>query len=91
MELKVNDNVKQHGNTADMIFSVAEQVASASRYVTLEPGDLILTGTCSGVGYPKQDFLKVGDHISAEVEKVGRLEVEIIESDLSVPDIQDDY
>ena len=84
MELRVNDNVKQHGNTADMIFSVTEQVASASRYVTLEPGDLILTGTCSGVGYPRQDFLQVGDHISAEIEKIGRLEVEIVESDLKI-------
>lgn len=90
MELKVNDNVKQHGNTADMIFSVAEQVASASRYVTLEPGDLILTGTCSGVGYPRQNFLRVGDHVSAEIEKIGRLDVEIIEPDLTISGIQDD-
>jgi 2-keto-4-pentenoate hydratase/2-oxohepta-3-ene-1,7-dioic acid hydratase in catechol pathway len=60
-----------------MIFTVAEQIATASRIMTLDPGDVLLTGTPAGVGVPKQTFLKPGDRVDAEIENVGRLSVTI--------------
>lgn len=79
LKLSVNGEIKQNGSTADMIFSIAEQIAIASRIMTLDPGDLILTGTPAGVGVPKQTFLKVGDRVDAEIEAIGRLSVTIQE------------
>jgi 2-keto-4-pentenoate hydratase/2-oxohepta-3-ene-1,7-dioic acid hydratase in catechol pathway len=60
-----------------MIFSIAEQIAIASRIMTLDPGDVLLTGTPAGVGVPKQTFLGVGDTVDAEIEGIGRLAVTI--------------
>lgn len=50
IELKRNGTTVQQGSTADMLFTVAQQIAHVSRYITLEPGDLLFTGTPSGVG-----------------------------------------
>lgn len=75
LKLWVNDVLKQDDTTGDMIFSIAEQIATASRIMTLDPGDVILTGTPAGVGAPKQTFLSVGDRIDAEIEGIGRLSV----------------
>ncbi|MCL4760661.1 MAG: fumarylacetoacetate hydrolase family protein, partial [Burkholderiales bacterium] len=64
MWLKVNGQTKQNGSTATMIFGVAKLVADVSRYMTLEPGDVITTGTPPGVGMgqkPEPQFLKAGD------------------------------
>ncbi len=61
LTLDVNGVRKQDGRTADMIFSVAEQISIASRIMTLDPGDVLLTGTPAGVGVPKGTFLAVGD------------------------------
>ena len=64
LRLAVNDQVKQQSNTADMIFSVAEIVSYLSQFMTLLPGDLVITGTPSGVGLgvkPTPVFLKRGD------------------------------
>lgn len=72
----VNGDVRQNSNTSDMIFSVAEVVSYASRYMTLEPGDLIITGTPEGVilGMPEpRPWLKAGDEVVVEVEGLGRL------------------
>jgi 2-keto-4-pentenoate hydratase/2-oxohepta-3-ene-1,7-dioic acid hydratase in catechol pathway len=73
----VNGDVRQHSNTSDMIFACDEIVHYISRYMTLEPGDVILTGTPEGVilGYPKerQVWLKDGDVVTIEIEKLGRL------------------
>ncbi len=72
----VNGELRQSSNTADMIFSVAEIVSYASRYMTLEPGDLIITGTPQGVifGMPEpRPWLKAGDEVAVEVEGLGRL------------------
>jgi 2-keto-4-pentenoate hydratase/2-oxohepta-3-ene-1,7-dioic acid hydratase in catechol pathway len=77
MRLQVNDTMKQFSSTADMIFSVHELVAAASHVCTLEPGDFVLTGTPHGVGHPRQDYLKVGDKLSASIDALGLLEVEI--------------
>ncbi len=77
LKLWVNGALKQDGRSTDMIFSVAEQISIASRIMTLDPGDLLLTGTPAGVGVPKQTFLAVGDKVDAEIEGIGRLSVVI--------------
>ena len=82
LTLSVNGQVKQNADASLMIFNVAEQISGASRYVTLEPGDIILTGTPAGVGAGKGEFLKVGDKMSATITKLGSLDVEIVPSDL---------
>ncbi len=77
LSLAVNGEAKQDDTTADMIFSIAEQIATASRLMTLDPGDVILTGTPAGVGVPKGTFLSVGDTVAATVEGIGTLSVKI--------------
>ena len=77
LKLWVNGELKQNGRSNDMIFSVAEQIATASRIMTLDPGDVLLTGTPAGVGSPKQTFLSVGDRVDAEIEGIGRLSVKV--------------
>jgi len=72
---KVNDEVRQNGNTATMIFKIDELIAEISRYVTLEPGDVILTGTPAGVGkgMTPPTFLKQGDTVKVSIESIGTL------------------
>ena len=77
LKLSVNGAVKQDSSTSQMIYSVAEQIARASQIMTLDPGDVILTGTPAGVGVPKGTFLKVGDRIDAEIAGIGVLSVTI--------------
>lgn len=73
----MNGEVRQNSNTSDMIFPCDEIVSYASQYMTLEPGDIIMTGTPSGVilGYPedKRVFLKAGDIVTVEIEGLGAL------------------
>jgi 2-keto-4-pentenoate hydratase/2-oxohepta-3-ene-1,7-dioic acid hydratase in catechol pathway len=77
LECRVNGEVRQSSNTADMVFGCAALVSYASRHFTLRPGDLIFTGTPEGVisGYPKekQVWLKPGDQLACSVEKLGEL------------------
>lgn len=73
LTLSVNGAGKQDDSTADMIFPVAEQIAILSRIMTLDPGDVVLTGTPAGVGAPKGTFLAVGDRVEAAAEGIGRL------------------
>lgn len=77
LKLSVNGEIKQNARTSGMIFSIAEQIATASRIMTLDPGDVILTGTPAGVGVPKQTFLHAGDRVDAEIEGIGTLSVTI--------------
>lgn len=77
LKLSVNGVVKQDARTSGMIFNIAEQIATASRIMTLDPGDVILTGTPAGVGAPKGTFLSVGDAVEAEIEGIGKLAVVI--------------
>lgn len=77
LKLSVNGVVKQNSTTGQMIFSIAEQIARASEIMTLDPGDVILTGTPAGVGVPKGTFLNVGDRIDAEIAGIGTLSVTI--------------
>jgi 2,4-didehydro-3-deoxy-L-rhamnonate hydrolase len=71
----VNGEVLQDANTADMIFPVTRLVAHASAAFTLEPGDVIMTGTPPGVGAFRKParFLRPGDEMTVEVERIGRL------------------
>ncbi len=71
--LRVNGETKQDSNTSQMIFTVAELVEWASTLVTLEPGDVISTGTPSGVGSTTGTFLCAGDVVEAEIEGIGIL------------------
>ncbi|HTV73816.1 MAG TPA: fumarylacetoacetate hydrolase family protein [Candidatus Acidoferrales bacterium] len=73
--LRLNGTVKQDGNTASMIFSVAKIIASLSRGMTLEPGDVIATGTPDGVGFARTppEFLADGDVMDVEIERIGVL------------------
>jgi 2-keto-4-pentenoate hydratase/2-oxohepta-3-ene-1,7-dioic acid hydratase in catechol pathway len=73
VDLEVNGTSRQHGSTKDMIFSVAELISHASRLCTLEPGDVILTGTPSGVGAVTGDYLKSGDVMTVTVGGLGTL------------------
>lgn len=72
---RLNGAVMQNGNTSDMIFSIARLVAIAAEAMTLEPGDIIITGTPSGVGYARKPpvFLKAGDVCEIEIDGIGTL------------------
>ena len=71
----LNGELRQDSSTADMVFSTKQLVSYISRYLTLEPGDVILTGTPEGVifGDDPAVWLKAGDEVTVEVEKLGRL------------------
>ncbi|MVT54231.1 FAA hydrolase family protein [Bradyrhizobium yuanmingense] len=77
LETRVNGEVRQSSNTAKMIFNPQRIIAYASRLFALEPGDIIFTGTPSGViaGYPKekQTWLKAGDKIESTIQGLGTL------------------
>jgi len=73
MRLSVNSEVRQNANTSQMIHPVAEIVSFLSHLMTLEPGDVIATGTPSGVGMATGNFLKAGDRIDATIENLGTL------------------
>ncbi len=75
----VNGELRQNGNTSDMIFGVYRLISYISRSITLEAGDLISTGTPSGVGIfmREKKLLQPGDTIICEIEKIGKLENKI--------------
>lgn len=76
----VNGELRQDSNTADMIFSVAELVSYLSRHLTLEPGDLLVTGTPQGVimGMEQKNWLRSGDEVVVEVQGLGRLTTPLV-------------
>ena len=73
--LTVNGEQRQNGNTSDMIFDIPTLIASLSEGLTLEPGDIIATGTPSGVGYAMDPprFLRHGDEVVCEISGIGTL------------------
>jgi 2-keto-4-pentenoate hydratase/2-oxohepta-3-ene-1,7-dioic acid hydratase in catechol pathway len=79
--LSVNGVEKQRGNTKDMLFKIDHLIWDLSKYMTLEPGDIIATGTPAGVGVGRepQEFLKPGDRIDCGVENVGTLSHPVID------------
>jgi 2-keto-4-pentenoate hydratase/2-oxohepta-3-ene-1,7-dioic acid hydratase in catechol pathway len=70
--------VMQNSNTANMVFTVAEQIEYLSERLTLRPGDVIATGTCLGVGRPRGLFLQNGDEVVLEIGNLGTLRTPII-------------
>ena len=75
IRLRLNGTTMQDSNTSQMIFSVAQTLAYLSQVFTLEPGDLIFTGTPPGVGFARKPplFLKGGDSVEVEIEGLGLL------------------
>jgi 2-keto-4-pentenoate hydratase/2-oxohepta-3-ene-1,7-dioic acid hydratase in catechol pathway len=75
IKLRVNGEIKQHASTSTMIFSVKRIIAELTAGLTLEPGDVIATGTPEGVGFARTppEFLKDGDVVEVELEKIGVL------------------
>jgi 2-keto-4-pentenoate hydratase/2-oxohepta-3-ene-1,7-dioic acid hydratase in catechol pathway len=74
IDLWVNDRHEQDTNTNQMVFDIGEQIEDLSRQITLQPGDVISTGTGAGVGRPKGRFLNPGDRVRITIEGVGTLE-----------------
>ncbi len=72
IQLFVNDSLRQDGFTGDMIWQIGELLAFISKIFTLEPGDIILTGTPEGVGK-----LNPGDHLRASISEVGTMEFKV--------------
>jgi 2-keto-4-pentenoate hydratase/2-oxohepta-3-ene-1,7-dioic acid hydratase in catechol pathway len=79
----VNDELRQDGSTGEMIYDCYQQVAHLSEAFTLEPGDVIATGTPAGIGAVRQPFpdglLKVGDVVRIEIDGIGTLSNTVVE------------
>jgi 2-keto-4-pentenoate hydratase/2-oxohepta-3-ene-1,7-dioic acid hydratase in catechol pathway len=80
LRLWVNGELQQDESTADMVCTVAELIAAASEVVTLEPGDVIATGTPSGVGASRGLYLRGGDVVRVTIDGLGTLENTVIDS-----------
>lgn len=83
LRCSINGELRQNSNTRHLLFSIWEQIAHVSTGITLEPGDLIFTGTPGGVGGamdPRQ-FLKAGDRVCCEIEKLGSIEATMVMED----------
>jgi 2-keto-4-pentenoate hydratase/2-oxohepta-3-ene-1,7-dioic acid hydratase in catechol pathway len=78
LRTRVDGETRQESSTAQMHFSVAELVSYLSRFTTLHPGDLILTGTPSGVGVSSGRFLRAGQVVEVELEGVGALRNRVV-------------
>ncbi|MCP4192863.1 MAG: fumarylacetoacetate hydrolase family protein [Planctomycetaceae bacterium] len=78
LQLKVNDTLRQDSSTAQQIFPVAAVIEFISSFVTLEPGDIISTGTPAGVGNTTKTYLQPGDQISASISEIGDLRSTVI-------------
>lgn len=76
----VNGQQRQNGNTRDMIYNIYAQIEHLTKVMTLEPGDLLATGTCAGVGlaYGPDGLLKVGDVVRVEIDSIGHIESTIV-------------
>ena len=83
IKLEVAGSLRQNGNTRDMLFGVAELIAHASSAMTLEPGDLIATGTPEGVGP-----LKPGDHVVVRIDELGALVFDVTDELILAGDLQ---
>jgi 2-keto-4-pentenoate hydratase/2-oxohepta-3-ene-1,7-dioic acid hydratase in catechol pathway len=78
LHLSVNGAEKQRSSTGDMIYDIPAQIAYLSTVMTLEPGDLIATGTPSGVGIAAGSFLQHGDIVRVEVDGLGAIENRVV-------------
>jgi len=78
MRLYVNGELRQASSTGDMIYSIPQQIAYLSTVMTLEPGDVIATGTPAGVGIASNRFLQVGDVMKVEIDGLGHIENTVV-------------
>jgi 2-keto-4-pentenoate hydratase/2-oxohepta-3-ene-1,7-dioic acid hydratase in catechol pathway len=78
MRCYVNGELRQRQSTSQMIYSVVQQIAHLSKVMTLVPGDLIATGTCSGIGAVQGKFLQPGDVVRVEIDRIGHIENRVI-------------
>ena len=79
LQFRVNGELRQNASTADMIWDVSEQIVRISEHMTLEPGDVIMTGTPAGVGLSTGTWLQVGDQIEGQITGLGTLTVQIVD------------
>jgi len=78
MTLTVNGEVKQDHVTDDMIYDIYEQIEYLTTVMTLQPGDILATGTPQGIGAPTQSWLQPGDIVRAEIEGLGAIENRVV-------------
>ena len=80
MKLELNGEVRQRGNTGDMIFTVAQIISRVSGYMSLQPGDIIMTGTPPGVGLAASPprFLRPGDSLKLRIAGLGEQQSEVV-------------
>lgn len=81
MKLMVNGEVRQHHRTDDMLYNIWDQIAYLTTVMTLEPGDILATGTPAGVGASRQIFLQPGDVMRLEIEGLGHIENRVVAED----------
>ena len=83
VETRLNGEVVQRGNTDDMLYGPAELISIISEAITLEPGDVIATGTPAGIGWARDPklFMKPGDVVEVEIEKIGVLRNPVVDED----------
>lgn len=76
IKLELNGKIMQDSNTSEMIFNIPKLIAHTSAVFTIEPGDVVATGTPEGVGFARKPpvFLKAGDSLKLEIEGIGKLE-----------------
>lgn len=82
LTLKVSGETKQDGLAGEMVFSAEEQIEHASTLITLDPGDILSTGTPEGVGHAKGTYLKPGDVVETEVEGLGAQRNNVVAEDV---------
>ena len=82
MKLYVNGELRQHADSGDMIYDIYAQIAYLSTVMTLEPGDILATGTPSGIGAPTGRFLQPGDVMRLEIAGLGHIENPVVEERL---------
>ncbi|MBI5503745.1 MAG: fumarylacetoacetate hydrolase family protein [Deltaproteobacteria bacterium] len=80
----VNDDLRQHSNTRNLIFDCFAMVETLSTVFTLEPGDIISTGTPSGVGMPTQNWLVPGNVVRIEIDGIGTIRNEVVDESEAV-------
>jgi len=85
MRLFVNGELRQKQITGMMIYNIWQQIHHLSQVMTLEPGDLIATGTCAGVGIASGQFLRPGDVVKVEIDQLGYIENRFIADPFSHP------
>lgn len=85
IEVRLNGEVVQQGNTSDLIFPVAKLVTLASVFTTLEPGDVIATGTPAGVGFARKPplYMKEGDFVEVKIDQIGTLSNSVVDEVVS--------